>query len=162
LNGAHEFDPPHENAYLGEPSDVKQSGMSEHPQFFWWIVVVAGIGLCFGYAPIIVYSFSVFIKPLTQGFHSNRASISLAFTLANLLQSTSSPLAGRLADRFGARSVILLSSVIFALLLVSSNLVSAKLWSFYVFYGLLGFVGSGLHRYPTSKSSRAGSTGAEA
>ena len=124
---------------------MKQSGMSEHPQFFygWWIVVVAGIGLCFGYAPIIVYSFSVFIKPLSQEFHSNRASISLAFTLANLLQSTSSPLAGRLADRFGARSVILLSSVIFALLLVSSNLVSTKLWSFYVFYGLLGFVGSG-------------------
>jgi MFS family permease len=124
---------------------VKQSGTSKRPKFFygWWIVVVAASGLCLGYAPIIVYSFSVFIKPLTQEFHSNRASISLAFTLANLVQSISSPLAGRLADRFGARSVILLSSVIFALLLVSSHLVSTKLWSFYVFYGLLGFVGSG-------------------
>jgi len=132
---------------------VKQSGISEHPRFFygWWIVVVAGIGLCLGYAPIIVYSFSVFIKPLTQEFHSNRASISLAFTLANLIQSISSPLAGRLADRFGARSVILLSSVIFALLLVSSHLVSAKLWSFYVFYGLLGFVGSGTAPIPYVK-----------
>ena len=119
--------------------------MSERPKFFygWWIVAVSTIGLGLGYAPIIVYSFGVFIKPLTQELHSNRASISLAFTLANLLQSVSSPLAGRLADRFGARRVILLSSVIFALLLVSSHLLSLKLWGFYVFYSLLGFVGSG-------------------
>jgi MFS family permease len=119
--------------------------MSERPKFFygWWIVAVSAIGLGLGYAPIIVYSFGVFIKPLTQELHSNRASISLAFTLANLLQSVSSPLAGRLADRFGARRVILLSSVIFALLLVSSHILSPKLWDFYVFYGLLGFVGSG-------------------
>jgi MFS family permease len=118
---------------------------SERPRFFygWWIVAVSAIGLGLGYAPIIVYSFGVFIKPLTQELHSNRASISLAFTLANLLQSVSSPLAGRLADRFGARRVILLSTVILALLLVSSHLLSAKLWDFYIFYGLLGFVGSG-------------------
>jgi MFS family permease len=124
---------------------VKESETSEQAKFFygWWIVVVAGIGLCLGYAPIIVYSFSVFIKPLTQEFHSNRAGISLAFTLANLMQGISSPLTGRLADRFGARSVILLSSVSFALLLISSHLVSAKLWNLYVFCGLLGFVGSG-------------------
>jgi MFS family permease len=127
--------------------------MSERPKFFygWWIVAVSAIGLGLGYAPIIVYSFGVFIKPLTQELHSNRASISLAFTLANLLQSVSSPLAGRLADRFGARRVILLSSVIFALLLVSSHLLSPKLWDFYVFYGLLGFVGSGLAPIPYVK-----------
>jgi MFS family permease len=124
---------------------MKQSLTTEHPKVFygWWIVIVAGIGLCLGYAPIIVYSFSVFIKPLTQEFHSNRASISLAFTLANLLQGISSPLTGRLADRFGARRVILLSTVSFALLLVSAHLVSAKLWNLYVFCGLLGFAGSG-------------------
>jgi MFS family permease len=124
---------------------VKQSGTSEQPKFFygWWIVVVAGIGLCLSYGPIIVYSFGVFIKPLTQELHSSRASISLAFTLANLVQSISSPLAGRLADRLGARRVILVATIIFALLLVFSQLLPAKLWSFYAFFGLLGFVGSG-------------------
>ena len=116
----------------------------KHPKVFygWWIVVVAAIGLGLGYAPIIVYSFSVFIKPLTQDLHSNRASISLAFTLANLMTSISSPLVGRLADRFGARRVILVATAIFASLLISAPLLSGKLWSFYLFYGLLGFVGS--------------------
>ncbi len=123
---------------------MRQSGTSEHPKFFygWWIVVVAGIGLCLGYAPIIVYSFSVFIKPLTQELHSNRSSISLAFTLANVMTSISSPLVGWLADRFGARRVILIASAIFALLLISAPLLPGKLWSLYVFCGLLGFVGS--------------------
>ncbi len=117
----------------------------KHPKFFygWWIVVVSAIGLGLGYAPIIVYSFSVFIKPLTHDLHSNRASISLAFTLANLMTSISSPLVGRLADRFGARRVILTATAIFASLLISAPLLSNKLWGFYLFYGLLGFVGSG-------------------
>jgi MFS family permease len=119
--------------------------MSEHPKFFygWWIVVVAGIGLCLGYAPIIVYSFSVFIKPLTQDLHSNRAGISLAFTLANIMTSISSPLVGRLADRFGARGVIVIASPIFGLLWASSRLIAGKRWSGYVVYGGLGFGGSG-------------------
>lgn len=116
----------------------------KHPKFFygWWIVVVAAIGLGLGYAPIIVYSFSVFIKPLSQDLHSNRASISFAFTLANLMTSISSPLVGRLADRFGARRLILIATTIFASILISAPLLSGKLWSFYLFYGLLGFVGS--------------------
>lgn len=116
----------------------------KHPKFFygWWIVVVAAIGLGLGYAPIIVYSFSVFIKPLTQDLHSSRASISLAFTLANLMTSISSPVVGRLADRFGAPRVILIATAIFASLLISAPLLSSKLWSFYLFYGSLGLVGS--------------------
>jgi MFS family permease len=124
---------------------LKQPGASVQPRFFhgWWIVVVAAIGLCLSYGPVIVYSFGVFIKPLTQELHASRASISFLFTLAALVQSISSPLAGRLADRFGARRVILLSTIIFALLLVFSHLLPPNLWNFYTFFGVLGFVGSG-------------------
>lgn len=123
------------------------------PKFFhgWWIVLVAGIGLCFGFSPIFIFSFGVFIKPLAQEFHSNRASISFAFTLANLMASMGSPLVGRLADRFGARRVILGSTFIFALLLISSQILSASLWSLYLFCGLLGFVGTGSAPIPYSK-----------
>jgi MFS family permease len=132
-------------AIPNEAAPVKQSGANEHMKVFygWWIVIVAGIGLGLGYAPIIVYIFSLFIKPLTQEFHSSRASISLAFKVANLLQGFGSSLTGRMADRFGARKVIVGSSVLFALLLGSAHLLSGKLWSLYIFCGLLGFVSSG-------------------
>jgi MFS family permease len=135
---------------LQEPAGVKRSGTNAHPKFFygWWIVVVSGIGLCFGYGPIIVYSIGVFIKPLAQELHSNRGSISFAFTLANVMASIGSPLAGRLADRIGARRIILIATAIFALLLVSAPLLSAKLWKLYVFYGLVGLVGTGTAPIP--------------
>ena len=57
---------------------------SRRPIFYGWIVVAAaGLGLFFGGAPIVVYSFGVFLKPLRQEFHVGRGGISLAFTLHN-------------------------------------------------------------------------------
>jgi MFS family permease len=117
----------------------------------WWVVSAAGIGLCLGYAPIVVYSFGIFLKPLLQEFHSNRGNISLAFTLANLVQAITVPLIGRWADRFGARLVIILASVIFAATLISSLLLSTSLWKLYLFYILLGVCGSGVAPVPYGK-----------
>jgi MFS family permease len=74
---------------------------SPRPRVFygWVIVFTAGIGLLLGYAPVFVYSFSVFIKALARDFHSSRTSISFAFTLANLMQTVGAPLLGRLVAR---------------------------------------------------------------
>ena len=117
----------------------------------WWIVLTAGIGLFFGYAPIVVYSFGVFLKPLLQEFHSSRGNISLAFTLANLAQAISIPSFGRWTDRYGARLVIVLASVIFACTLISSLILSTRLWKLYLFYVLLGVCGSGVAPVPYGK-----------
>lgn len=117
----------------------------------WWVVLTAGLGLGLGYAPIVVYSFGVFLKPLVREFHSSRASISLAFTLANLANAISSPLAGQSADRFGPKRVILLASSVFGIVLISSLLASPVLWKLYVFYVVLGIAGSGPAPVPYSK-----------
>jgi hypothetical protein len=47
----------------------------------WWVVATAALGLCLGAAPIVVFSFGVFFKPLSQEFHAGRAAVSLAFSL---------------------------------------------------------------------------------
>ncbi|HTQ60846.1 MAG TPA: MFS transporter [Candidatus Solibacter sp.] len=132
---------------------MTRSQVSNSPKLFygWWIVLVSAVGLCFGYAPIVVFSFGAFIKPLTQELHSSRASISFAFTLANLMGGFSSPLTGRLVDRFGARKVILVATIIFSFLFFSAELLPARLWTLYVFYSLLGFVGSGAAPVPYGK-----------
>ena len=44
----------------------------------WWVVLTAALGLCLGSAPIIAFSFSVFLKPLSRAFHAGRGAISLA------------------------------------------------------------------------------------
>ena len=117
----------------------------------WWVVLTAGVGLFLGYAPIVVYSFGIFLKPLLQEFHSSRGNISLAFTLANLAQAITIPLFGRWTDHYGARLVIVLASVIFACTLVSSLILSTSLWKLYLFYVLLGVCGSGVAPVPYGK-----------
>ena len=123
---------------------------SRRPRTFygWVIVLTAAIGLLLGYAPVFVYSFSVFIKSLAQDFHSSRTSISFAFTLANLMQSVGAPLVGRLVDRFGAHKVIVPSTVIFGLVLISFKYFSTSLWQLYVFFLLIGFIGTGAAPVP--------------
>ena len=119
-----------------------------HVFYGWWVVLTAAIGLCLGYAPIFVYSFGVFLKSLIAHFHSSRTSISLAFTLANVMQSVGAPLAGRLVDRLGPRKVILPSTLVFGLVLISFECFSTSLWQLYVLFIILGFIGTGTAPVP--------------
>jgi MFS family permease len=67
----------------------------------WWIVLVAAFSLFLGPTSIVAFSFGMFLKPLMQEFHSNRGSISLAFTLYSTTSSLGLLFAGGLIDRFG-------------------------------------------------------------
>ena len=124
--------------------------MSNRPRIFygWVIVFTAGVGLLLGYAPVFVYSFSVFIKSLAQDFHTSRTSISFAFTLANIMQSVGAPLIGRLVDRFGAHKVIVPSTVIFGLVIISFKYFSTSLWQLYAFFIVIGLIGTGTAPVP--------------
>ena len=124
-----------------------QSG-SKKIFYGWWVVLTAAIALCLGYAPILVYSFSVFLKSLSQEFHASRSSISLGFTFANIMQSVGAPLAGRLVDRFGARKVILPSTAIFGFVLISFKYLATNLWQLYACFMVLGFMGVGTAPVP--------------
>jgi MFS family permease len=115
------------------------------PRFFygWWVVLTAALGLFLGHIPIVVFSFGVFLTPLTQEFHSGRGAVSLAFTLHGAIVALAMPFAGRLVDRFGARKVILPSASMVGLILLSSYFCSGRIWHLYVFYLALGFAGCG-------------------
>jgi MFS family permease len=116
----------------------------------WWVVPTAAVGLMLGTAPIISYSFGVFLKPLSGSFHAGRAAISLAFTLHNLVGAFSIAATGRLIDRYGARKLIVPFSVIFGVLLLCAEAVSGKLWQLYLFYLALGIVSCGTGPVPYS------------
>ena len=109
----------------------------------WWIVVIAALGLSVGYGPIIVYTFSVFFKPVSEEFAWGRAETSLVFSLSLIMMVVAMPFIGRFVDRFGARKVIVTSALIFGLSLISFFLVSSGRWHFYAVYVLIGLVGSG-------------------
>ncbi|HET7874128.1 MAG TPA: MFS transporter [Methylomirabilota bacterium] len=86
--------------------------------------------------------FGVFIRPMESEFGWDRASLSGAAALSLLLLGAVGPLVGWLADRWGPRSVILLScTVLGAGTLLSSRITS--LWQIYGTAGVLMAVGAG-------------------
>ena len=121
-----------------------------HMFYGWWVVGTAALGLSLGAGPIVFSSFAVFLTSLSGEFHSGRAATALAFTFFNLTAAISSPLVGRLVDRYGARRVILSSTVIFGAILVANRIFAGRIWELYVFYVVLGLVGPGLTPLPYS------------
>ena len=103
----------------------------------WWVVAASVVGLFWG-VPISVYSFSVFFKPLMQEFHASRAAVSLAYTLKLLTVAVCAAPIGWLTDRYGARRVILIGTVIFGSTLLANRFFSGSLAHLYCFYVLLG------------------------
>jgi MFS family permease len=112
---------------------------SKRPRLFygWLIVFVSAVGLFLG-APLAVFSFSVFFKSLVVDFHASRAAVSFAFSLFNFVGALWLPATGALIDRFGAKRVILVSTLLFSLVLCSALWVGSGLWQLYLFFALLG------------------------
>jgi MFS family permease len=116
------------------------------PVFFygWRVVLICALGLFLGPVPIVVYSFGIFLKPLTQEFHATRGAVSLALTLNSTIVAFCLPVAGRFVDRFGPRRVILPCTFAAGLILLSAYFSSGRLWHLYLFYSALGLATCGI------------------
>lgn len=112
---------------------------SKRPKLFygWWIVFVSAVGLFLG-APLLVFSFSVFFKSLVADFHAGRAAVSFAFSLFNVVGALWLPATGALIDRYGAKRVVVVSSLLYGLILCSALWVGSGLWQLYLLFTLLG------------------------
>ena len=113
----------------------------------WWVVLAAAVGLFWG-APITVFSFGVFLKPLMHDFHAGRGQISLGYTLGAFAGALSAPTVGWFLDRYGARKVILPATAMFGCVLLLAKTVSASIWQFYLFYVSLGLLVHGVGPVP--------------
>ncbi len=112
--------------------------MNKRPRLFygWVVVALSAVGLFLG-APIVVFSFSVFFKPMVADFHASRAAVSFAFSLANTMGALSIPCVGMVIDRFGAKRLIVVSTFFYGLVLCAALWVGVSLWQLYLFYALL-------------------------
>jgi MFS family permease len=112
-------------------------GKWHRPFYGWLIVFVSAVGLFLG-APLFVFSFGVFFKSLVLDFHASRAAVSFAFSLFNLVGALWLPCTGVLIDRFGAKRVILVSTLLYGLALCSAWWLGTGLWQLYLLFALLG------------------------
>jgi MFS family permease len=115
-----------------------------HLDYYGWRVVLAAcLGVMGGFGSLFVYTFTVFVKPLGAQFGWNRETVSLGFAIAAMTVGLSSPLIGRLIDRFGPRRIILPCMTVFGCGVASLALLHSGLWQFYLTCFVIGVVGNG-------------------
>ncbi|WP_319496917.1 MFS transporter [uncultured Cohaesibacter sp.] len=118
----------------------------------WWVVFGAVIGLLVGNGPVMQFTFGVFLKPISQDMGWDRGTISLALNAGLVLTGLATPIAGRLMDRYGIRTVALPAITIFALATASVSLVSSSAALFVALYALMGLAAAGQTPMPYSKA----------
>ena len=78
---------------------------SSRPFNYGWVIVAAGFLMIFiTYG--LIYSYSVFFKPLAEHFQWDRASVSLIYSLAVIIRGASAIGVGWLADKNSPRWVM--------------------------------------------------------
>ena len=120
-------------------------GLSEHSlRYPGWRVALASSACVFvSFASLLVYTFGVFLKPVTAEFGWSRQAASAAFGIAALAVAACSPVIGYLLDRYPARRIILPAFAIFGCAFASLAWLTPHLWHLYAIFLVLGIVGNG-------------------
>ena len=114
----------------------------------WWIVAVCIIVLVF-HAGAAFYAFGRFLPTLIEELGSSTTAISAAISIYMVVLGLTSPVVGKLTDKYGPKQVLLWGSVIAAVGLMLLSLTSA-LWHLYVLYLVVGIGMSGAGTVPVS------------
>jgi MFS family permease len=125
----------------------------------WLVVLAAFCGVMVSFGSLFVFTFSVFLKPLSAEFGWGRESISAAFGIAAMSVAVCSPVLGRLLDRYGPRPIILPCMIIFGVAFASLSLLTPSLPHFYSVFLVLGIVGNGTTQMGYSRAVSTWFTG---
>lgn len=104
------------------------------------------------FAPIVPYTFSLFLNPLHAAFGWKREAIGGTFALAAITVALVSPGIGVLLDRFAPRRIILPSIVIFAVALASLGRLGPHIGQFYLTFFVLGLVANGTAQFAYTRT----------
>jgi MFS family permease len=104
----------------------------------WWIVFAAFLGLTVSRGPIVSYSFSVFLKPVSEALGVSRGTFSLAYNLDTFMCAVFIPIFGILIDRFGIRAVLPPGIALFAVATAGLSYLQPSLAVLYGLFALQG------------------------
>lgn len=118
----------------------------------WGVLGAAFTGVMVSFAPIIPYTFSLFLDPLHAAFGWKRESMGGAFALAAITVALVSPLIGLLLDRFPPRRIILPAILVFAIALASLSRLGPHIAQFYLIFFLLGLAANGTAQFAYTRT----------
>jgi len=111
-----------------------------------WLPLLGGI-VSSTACGLLLYAWSVFIKPLSAEFEWSRAEISLAYSICVLVFASISYPAGRLSDRLGARVIVFIGGLILGIGFFLAGLTDSRAW-LYITYGVVAGIGGGMIYLP--------------
>jgi MFS family permease len=109
----------------------------------WRVVAAAHLGVMVSFGSLLVFTFGIFLKPLTAEFHWSREEASRAFALAAMTIALVSPFLGLALDRFGPRRVVLPCFLMFGASVLALSGLSGSLWQLYAIFIAIGVAGNG-------------------
>jgi OFA family oxalate/formate antiporter-like MFS transporter len=111
-----------------------------------WVPLLGGV-LGSTVCGLLLYAWSVFIKPFTTEFGWSRADIAMAFSICALVFGLTTFIAGKMSDKYGPRIVVIFGSIILSAGFILSGFIQDK-WQLYLSYGLISGFGGGLVYLP--------------
>ncbi len=107
----------------------------------WWIVAACACGLLVGAGAILIFTFGVFLKPVTEDLGISRGDLSGGLGISAWFVALSCPIVGWLIDRFGTRRVMIPGILLFAVAVASFGLMQPKpLFFIYAIFCIAGFI----------------------
>jgi predicted MFS family arabinose efflux permease len=118
----------------------------------WGVLAAAFTGVMVSFAPIVPYTFSLFLDPLHAAFGWKREAMGGAFALAAITVALVSPAIGVLLDRFPPRRIILPAIVVFALALASLGRLTSHIVQFYLTFFLIGLAANATAQFAYTRT----------
>ncbi len=109
----------------------------------WWVVVASACGLMVGQGSILIFTFGVFLKPVSEGLGVSRGELSSALFVSTWTTALGCLAVGWLIDRFGTRRVMMPGIFLFALTVMGFGFMEADpVWLIYAIFAIAGAVGT--------------------
>lgn len=122
-------------------------------QYHGWAVLTAAFsGVMVSFAPIVPYTFSLFLDPLHAAFGWKREAMGGAFALAAITVAFVSPLIGILLDRFPPRRIILPGILVFAIALATLSRLTSHIVQFYATFFVIGLVANATAQFAYTRT----------
>ena len=109
----------------------------------WVAVAASSIGLMFSTGSLQLYSFGVFVRPLSAEFGWSRTQLSGVVGLSQYALAFSAPFWGMLIDRYGPRAIVLISVIVLSAMFASLSLLTQDIWLFYLLFAAIPILAGG-------------------
>ena len=104
----------------------------------WWVTIAFAIMVFLSTG--VRFSVGPFLKPIVADLGTDRGTFSLVVSLSLFLYGVFMPFVGRLVERWGARPIAIIGTLVFAASLAGTGLVT-RMWQLTLVYGILVALG---------------------